>query len=813
MLSVSSYLWVAALALWGESGVLHHAQPDAPEVLYKSWHYATRGESAIAPQLLQLAKHSLRHRNAQRKRSLLTQTHKTRWVQLESWDAVDAAVERMSPDLVSLPEAEALNWASPLAEILESATDSWAEDSQAENIFHITKTTSALPEESADLPPREPRVGMRVGYISLSPYAHWHQNIKDLQRELGYITKGRPTPLEQDVNGSLGATPGPTTQKSQVVIPNRAPHGVSPTGALAGPQSPPSWLPIAAPVLTEGVPSKGNAVKVLGSVSLDDSLDSLIQSQNLSMELALVPLNDSQSDPKSMRNAVEGSDRSRILLNYHYPETALRDRVSLGSGSYALMASFFSPEGTQPIAEVPLQEVSRVRLSGQEARTPGELRVSQRVSVADFRRGALSQAASAQAVPVTLALFDGIWPDKLQSTPIVGARIEFLGFGGALPTLFTNDAGVARIRLPADSEFALRITHPSFLTTTETLVVKGNAPYQRVFLLSQTKIDALHGLIPQARNPDLAVLMGRVEDPEEGSPEKDAGVEARQIGARTEATKPVYLTANLFPDRALHATSANGLFGFLNLRPSYWHVSQRDGSSLQNMVALRQGEGHFIELGGERHALRLQFVDPFVPQGQDERPALPLEVHWPATPAPSYETDAQNKVEISDLNLPTQVLTLELSGDRYPLTWLSLPWVQNDSDERIFRQPLLPVDFLVHAASRNRMVQESNLGWIAGGIAGDLFRQAGACVSLQLTPLDLSTSMRLPQGPFGLEENNMRDSAGVQEKSCLTPASRSFVFFNVAAGEYQFSYWDKFHRLLRTHFIRVGKGRLTLITR
>src|SRR5262249_34843396 len=130
--------------------------------------------------------------------------------------------------------------------------------------------------------------------------------------------------------------------------------------------------------------------------------------------------------------------------------------------------------------------------------------------------------------------------------------------------------------------------------------------------------------------------------------------------------KALYFGA--LPDTSLSRTTDTGLFGFLNIVPSFRSLLRENGKPafLEN---LRPGTANYVELGrGGQKSFLGQLKDPFngrVPEAK---------VRLVGDEASSVDTDENGNFQIDNIDFPPGALTIEVEAPNYPITWATFPW-------------------------------------------------------------------------------------------------------------------------------------------
>lgn len=412
----------------------------------------------------------------------------------------------------------------------------------------------------------------------------------------------------------------------------------------------------------------------------------------------------------------------------------------------------------------------------------------------DFQRNVAAEYGRVAGTPLvlTLTVFEGAPGNYRKSAPVANATATVIGhseFGK-----FQSDAeGSLRIQgITSRSEFIIEVSAPGFYPTRKTVPVFDSNAYSAVYLLAKDKVESVTKYFTKHdQKEEKALVMGRVYDPKTRAPLKD-----EQLFLSFRRGPATYFDA--LPNLSLKATTSTGLFGFYNIEPSF-RTLQRSSGKHSELVSTLPGYGYYVELGrgGAKQVLG-KLLDPFLNQGVAAKVSL-LGDENNAIAAAEDGTFA-----IPAVDLPPGVLTLEISAENYPPVWQTIPWNTREA-ERSRTLFMLEKEMLTESRKVNRVALENGRGTIVGGAEASFFDKGRKCVGVQLLDSNgVQTSREF--GPFPIA--GARNAA---KGFCLSQKAPGFAFFNVPSGEYLIKWLDEKHNTFRTHVIRVGVNRTSVL--
>jgi hypothetical protein len=519
------------------------------------------------------------------------------------------------------------------------------------------------------------------------------------------------------------------------------------------------------------VPRPGGVA--FGELEIDDDILDWLENRQGHIELYLHPTK--SRDPQDT-----------IFLNYQYPEEEFQIDTRGLEGEYRLMASLFAKNEKTPVAQVThVQTVSAQNY---------KRKIRFRISRAVINQMSARKITHVGGVLLSATVFEGGSGDYRAPKPIAGATVSLVGLGEH--PLYQADAeGNVRIdKVPAHSEVLVRVSAPGYHPTLVTIPTFEADVYSPIYLLSRTSVSAITRYFgAAAQQPSHATVLGRVFDPVKRTPKED-----QQFSLSFRKTGPLYFGS--LPDPALKSTSQSGLFGFFNLAPSFRSLGRGESAARSFLMNLLPDFGYYVELGrGGMGRLRAKLFDPF----QGELPTAKISV----VGEPDFETQTASGgfFEIPRLDLPPGVLTVEIQAEDYPRTWHTIPW--NVRYQSRMRRLYMMENQIVKdgAASVAKVAQQPGKGIVVGGAETSFFKGVRHCVTVFLVSSD-GKGMAKEHGPFPLDRPQASNGA-----LCLSEKSPGFSFFNVPAGEYLLKWVNRKGFAFRTHVVRVGQDRVSVV--
>lgn len=517
--------------------------------------------------------------------------------------------------------------------------------------------------------------------------------------------------------------------------------------------------------------------KLLGELVVDDSTMAWMQSRQAHIELYLNKVG--SRDPQD----------TIFLHNFQFPNSGPRFEFDSSGirGKYNLVAGVYVPESSVPVAQVLYQNV----ISSENFKEKIRLQISKTViSEASVRSEGNKRET---LVPLNLTMFDGAPSNYRMPKAISGARVRLVGLDEKNTYQSDKEGNVRIAEVPVHSEVVVEVEAPGYYPTRVVVPVFSTATYQPVYLIEKDKVDAVTNYFTKKpQQSQKSLIMGRVYEPQTRTPKVG---ETFMLSHRKGSA--VYFGA--LPDLNASATLDTGLFGFYNIEPSFRAIG-RASNRPPLLLNMEPGYGYFLEFGrGGEKKFKGRLVDPFTNQkvfGSVQFVGSYL------TPSVTSET---GKFQISEVDLPAGLVTIEVNAEGYPRTWFTVPWSTREAEkERTFY--LMERDLLKESASRiARIRHEKNTGVIAGGLHASVFDNERPSLRLELVHTD-GSPVSEAHGPFSLSQVTQKIS-----EFKLTPKNPGFAFFNLAPGEYLLKMVAPNGKVFRTHVVRVGVERVSIV--
>ena len=288
------------------------------------------------------------------------------------------------------------------------------------------------------------------------------------------------------------------------------------------------------------------------------------------------------------------------------------------------------------------------------------------------------------------------------------------------------------------------------------------------------------------------MLMGRVYNLKTKAP-----LAGETLSLSHRKGQAVYFGA--LPDLNLKATVDTGLFGFYNIESSMRSVA-RDAEKHSLLLSMDPNHGYFIELGrGGVKNFSGRLTDPFA--GHDVLGTVQL-VGDSFQP---LETLENGKFKIENLDLPPGIITVEAVAEGYPRTWYTVPWNTREPEKERSLY-MIERDLLRESAQRvARVGHDKNTGVIIGGAHTSLFKKGRRKIQITLLKIN-GNVMPAEHGPFSLSQIPKNKAAFL-----LTAKNPGFAFFNVPPGEYLLKMAGDSGDTFRSHVVRVGVERVSVV--
>lgn len=478
-----------------------------------------------------------------------------------------------------------------------------------------------------------------------------------------------------------------------------------------------------------------------------------------------------------------------FLMDYQFPasgNTFELERTGL-KGKYRLIAGVYIPTSTVPVAEIPYSK----SISSENFKEKIRLAVSK--AALDLTPSRIEANRSQVFVPLTVTLFDGAPSNYRSPKTIKSGEVSVVGIPELGKYSVDQDGNVRIPRVPVASEIVLEVSSPGYMPTRQVVPVFDSAAYSPIYLVQKDKVDVLtRYFTKRPQQLEKSVLMGRAYDVESRSP-----LAGEKISLSYRKGPTVYFGA--LPDLNHDSTLETGLFGFFNIESSIRSIG-RGESKHSLLVDFQPGYGYFIEFGrGGSRDLLGSLIDPFNQQKVQGSIQLVGDLGEPLV------TELDGKFKVENIDLPPGVITIEAQAEGYPITWFTVPWSVRES-VRARSYYMMERELLKESASRiARVRHEKNTGVIVGGANTSLFNQNRQSFRVEL--LDKSGKV-VPQehGPYSLSQVPKG-----KNPYALTVKDPGFAFFNMSPGEYILKMSDDQGNIFRTHVVRVGVERVSVV--
>lgn len=512
--------------------------------------------------------------------------------------------------------------------------------------------------------------------------------------------------------------------------------------------------------------------RVFGKITFEKPLQDWVDSQGGHVELRLH--RSGSQDPQDT-----------FFVEYRYPEREFTWDGRQVKGNYQLVANFFKPGQSVAVAQVQYPTV----LNDQSAKQMVVFHLKKN-QVDDAIRS--SGARHAGGVVLSGTVFEAASGDHQTAKTVSGAEIEVVG----MPKwgTFKTDA-LGSFRIPyvnGHSEYLLSVKAAGYYSTRIVVPTFQTTGYVSINLISRDKVDTITRFFtkrPQV--PEKGIVMGRVFNPDTHAPQADQEVQLSGRNGRA-------LYFGVFPDKTLPQTTSTGLFAFFNVEPQFRSVG-KVGSSAYELLNVEPDQAYYIETGRSgRHSLKGTLTDPY---GQSRVVGLVKVVGTPL----QVETNELGEFEIEGIELSPGVLTLEVQAEGFPHSWHTVPWSARESTKR-HRFYLSESDLLTEARSMAHVSEQAHKGTVLGGANSRFFENQTACVYVSLLD-SAGRKVASDHGPFPL--NYRQDNPAVP--LCLTRQNPGFSFYNLEPGQYLVKWRTQKGKVFRSHVIRVGADRATIL--
>ena len=233
--------------------------------------------------------------------------------------------------------------------------------------------------------------------------------------------------------------------------------------------------------------------------------------------------------------------------------------------------------------------------------------------------------------------------------------------------------------------------------------------------------------------------------------------------------------------------------------PAFRAVGKAERSA-HELLQARPGSAYHVEFGrsGETD-LRGRLFDPYRQQavlGRVKLVGSPL----------SVDTNELGDFVLPAMDLAPGILTLEVESPGYPNSWHTISWSAREGLKK-YTLYLPEEELLTEVRSSVAKVTEiPGRGSLLGGAQPQFFRDLKKCVYVSLENSFGQPSLN-SEGPSPLH----RGDSNPNKRLCLTKDRPGFSFFNLEPGQYILNWKTPDGSLLRTHVVRVGANRTTIL--
>ena len=520
------------------------------------------------------------------------------------------------------------------------------------------------------------------------------------------------------------------------------------------------------------------------------SLGGMIYGEIEAEEAALAWLTSHRGHIELYLNRVGSKDPQDtiFLIDYQFPQSGRTfelDGTGM-QGNYQLVAGVYTPTSAVPVAQI----VYPKTISADNYKDNIYLVIKKEALIVSPGRDEAQRQEN--SVPLTLTLFDGA-PGNYRKPKSITGEISVVGFP-ELGTFNADKEGNIRInKLPVGSEYVIEAKAPGYYPTRQIVPIFSTAAYAPIYLIEKDKVEAITKYFTKKPQEELkAVLMGRVYNLKTKAP-----LAGETLSLSHRKGQAVYFGA--LPDLNLKTTVDTGLFGFYNIESSMRSVA-RDSEKHSLLLSVDPNHGYFIELGrGGVKNFSGRLSDPFA--GHDVVGTVQL-VGDSFQP---LETLENGKFKIENLDLPPGIITLEAVAEGYPRTWYTVPWNTREPEKERSLY-MIERDLLRESAQRvARVGHDKNTGVIIGGAHTSLFKKGRRKIQITLLKIN-GNVMPAEHGPFSLSQIPKNKAAFL-----LTAKNPGFAFFNVPPGEYLLKMAGDSGATFRSHVVRVGVERVSVV--
>ena len=513
--------------------------------------------------------------------------------------------------------------------------------------------------------------------------------------------------------------------------------------------------------------------KIYGKLTLDPGLRDWVDSSRGHVELKLHRANSSEP-------------QDTFFVDYRYPERDFSWDGREVRGNYQLVATFFKPDQSVAVAQVTYPQV----LNDQTAKQMIVFHIKKDQVDESVRS---SRASHQRSIVLSGTVFEAASGDHQNAKTITNAEIDLVGMPDK-GTFKVDSMGSFRIPgVTSHSEYILSVRAPGYYPTEVIVPTFQTSGYVSVHLVSKDKVDSITRFFTKKpQSEQKSIIMGKVFNPNSRSP-----VEGEEVLLSGRKGRPLYF--GVFPDPTLKSTTETGLFAYLNVEPGFRSVG-RARSTAWDLMGTKPNYAYYLETGrGGTGTLKGVIKDPY----QNQRVVGLVKIVGSPYRA---ETNEKGEFEIPEIDLAPGLITLEVEAKDYPTSWHNLSWSPRDG--RKFHTLYLPEGDLIEEARQSvaRIGKEAHSGMLFGGAEKRFFQNQKSCVTVSLETGD-GTQVSDQHGPYPLSEKEFDGSKPL----CLSSQRPGFSFYNLNPGQYLLEWKSQSGTVLRSHVVRVGSDRVTIL--
>jgi hypothetical protein len=473
-----------------------------------------------------------------------------------------------------------------------------------------------------------------------------------------------------------------------------------------------------------------------------------------------------------------------FLTEYEFPNRDFKVDGKALRGNYQLIAALYTPKETGNVAQVTYSKL----ITAENYKENIVFKIAEKELQKALSR---PEQWTSHNITLTATVFEGASGNPRQPKVIPGAAVTVIGHP-EIGTLRANEEGNIRIpHVPARSELLLEVHNIGFYSARFVVPVFESNVYVPLYLIERDKVETITKYFTKREQaPSRGLVFGRIFDTDTRSPKK-----SEQVWLSFRKGHALYFDA--LPSTNLKETTDTGMFAFFNIEPSFRTLFRDKKPGY--LMNVRPSFAQYVEIGrGGKKAFKGRLFDPFANIG------IAGKVRFVGGDGQEVIADESGNFEFAEIDLPPGVLTLEIQAEGYPTTWHTVPWNIREPQKRhsLF---LLEKDLVAESQSRvARVTHEKGKGLIVGGADPAFFGKKNGCISVSLEDTD-NKVVSSEKGPFVL--TGKPKSGGF----CLTARRPGFAFYNLPSGEYILKWKNSKGSNLRSHVVRVGTDRVSVV--